>query len=118
MKEQKTPGRILTVVIRDDSPMIHCGDSPAYRSVQIELTDEQLARIGLRWTYSSGSNDYYEEISRCFIEPSNVGAQRRAQARPLERLVGRRHGFSKCQLPPKVTGTLRLIYNFQDAHFE
>ena len=71
MKEQKTPGRILTVVIRDDSPMIHCGDSPAYRSVQIELTDEQLARIGLRWTYSSGSNDYYEEISRCFIEPSN-----------------------------------------------
>ena len=72
MKEPKIPGRILTVVIRDDSPMIHCGDSPAYRSVQLELTDEQLARIGLKWTYSSGASDYYEEISRCFIEPSNA----------------------------------------------
>lgn len=72
MKEPKIPGRTLTVVIRDDSPMIHCGDSPAYRSVQLELTDEQLARIGLKWTYSSGSIDYYEEISRCFIEPPSA----------------------------------------------
>lgn len=60
----------------------------------------------------------YAALCVSAVMQPNVGAQRRAQARPLERLVGRRHGFSKCQLPPKVTGTLRLIYNFQDAHFE
>jgi hypothetical protein len=72
MQEQKLPGNILTVVIRNDAPLIHCGDCPSYRSVRIELTDEQLNLLGLKWTSSSGKDDYYEEISRCFIETYNV----------------------------------------------
>ena len=58
------PTNILTVTIRNDSPMIHCGDSPTYRSVQIKLTGEQFAAIQLR----HGE----EEISRCFIETECV----------------------------------------------
>lgn len=54
----------LTVTIRDDSPMIHCGDSPSYRSVQIELTPEQIAKIKLRQE---------EDFSRCWIEPELTG---------------------------------------------
>lgn len=53
--------RVLTVILRDDSPMIFCGDSPSYRSVQVELTDEQWAKIKPR--------DENESISTCFIEP-------------------------------------------------
>ena len=59
----------LTVVYRDDSPMIHCGDSPSYRSTQIELTSEQTKVLAPRVSYQQGEHTYYEAISRCFIEP-------------------------------------------------
>ena len=59
----------LTVIFRNDSPMIHCGDSPSYRSVQIELTPEQCALLKTRQTSTSCGNAIYEEISRCFFEP-------------------------------------------------
>lgn len=66
MKPPVYPERILTVVIRDDGPMVVSGDAPAYRSVRVTLTDEQVRMLELRW---SGHGDLYEEISRCFIEP-------------------------------------------------
>jgi hypothetical protein len=59
----------LTVIFRDDGPMIHCGDSPSYRSIQISLTPEQEQIIKPRKTYMSGGTQYHEEISKCFIEP-------------------------------------------------
>jgi hypothetical protein len=62
-------GKILTVVIRDDGPMFHCDDSPAYRSVQIELTEEQRERLKLYESHSSAGTHYYEHVSKCFIEP-------------------------------------------------
>ena len=62
------PGKILRVIIRDDSPLIHCDDHPSYRSVGVELTDDQLDAIKLRWAGSSRGNDHYESISKCFIE--------------------------------------------------
>jgi len=49
------PSNKLTVIIRDDSPMVNCGDSPAYRSVQIELTEEQVKRLGLLQTWTQGA---------------------------------------------------------------
>lgn len=58
----------LTVILRNDGPMINCEDSPTYRSVQLELTPDQLAKIEPRQTYSSGPSDYFESISKCFIE--------------------------------------------------
>jgi len=67
----KYPSNILTVVIRNDGPVIHCGDSPSYRSVQIKLTDEQIKQLVLSETNRVGVTAYYEEISRCFIEPHN-----------------------------------------------
>jgi len=60
---------VLTVVFRNDSPMIVCNDTPTYRSVQVELTPEQLEKIAPRKTgFSDGKLDY-ESISRCFLEP-------------------------------------------------
>lgn len=69
MQALKFPSNKLTVVIRDDGPMINCGDTPTYRSVQITLTDEQVNALALRATYASGKTRHHEEISRCFIEP-------------------------------------------------
>jgi hypothetical protein len=63
----------LTVILRDDSPMIHCGDSPSYRSVQINLTPEQCEALKPRWTGSSAGVDEYESISKAFIEPDEKG---------------------------------------------
>lgn len=65
----KYPSNKLTVVFRDDGPMIHCGDCPTYRSVQITLTDEQVRSLAMLPTHSSGATQFHEEISRCFIEP-------------------------------------------------
>jgi len=62
----------LSVIFRDDSPTIHFGDSPSYRSVQIELTPEQQERMKPRPTYRVGTTQYYEAISKCFIEPEGA----------------------------------------------
>ena len=58
----------LTVIIRDDSPMIHCGDVPSYRRVTIDLTDEQKAKLCLYATSSSMAKDIFESFSKCFLE--------------------------------------------------
>lgn len=39
---------ILTVVVRDESPLRYISQNPIYRSVQIELTEEQKKQIGLK----------------------------------------------------------------------
>lgn len=38
----------LTVIIRDDTPLIYCGDSPSYRTVSFSLTDEQVKMLELK----------------------------------------------------------------------
>ena len=65
----RTPGNILTVIIRDNGPLAMCGDSPSYRSVQIDLTPEQVEKMRLNASYMTGGVDYFEEISLAFIEP-------------------------------------------------
>jgi hypothetical protein len=62
----------LTVIFRDDSPMIFCNDSPFYRSVQIELTKQQNEMLKPLQTGTNGLNKIYESISKCFIEPAPV----------------------------------------------
>lgn len=71
MKPTIYPGRILTVVIRNDGPMLHSGDSPTYRSVRLTLNDEQVGQLALRQYGQWGGESLYEEISRCFIEPED-----------------------------------------------
>jgi hypothetical protein len=56
------------VIIRDDSPLIFCGDTPSYRSVAIELTDEQVQRCQLLWVGKNCETDHHETISRCFFD--------------------------------------------------
>ena len=57
----------LVVAIRDDSPMVFCGDSPSYRLVEIDLSEEQSSKIILRHTGGAGVHAVREEISRCYI---------------------------------------------------
>jgi hypothetical protein len=62
------PPRTIRVIIRDDSPLVFCGDTPAFRSVAIELTDEQMQACRLMWVGKNCGRDVYESISRCFFE--------------------------------------------------
>jgi len=74
-EKQRLPGYVLTVVIRDDSPMVFCGDSPAYRSVRVQLTHEQRKMLALNYLGKSGTVECYEEISNVFIEPLDAGKE-------------------------------------------
>jgi len=60
--------KTLRVIIRDDSPMIFLQDSPAYRSVEIELTPEQQGKLALQWCGSQGGTQFYETISKAFFD--------------------------------------------------
>lgn len=35
----------LTVIFRDDAPMIYAGDTPKYRTVVIDLTEDQATKL-------------------------------------------------------------------------
>ena len=59
----------LTVIIRDDNPLIHCGDVPTYRRVTFELTEEQKNKLALK--HLGNGTNYYEQISKCFLENLN-----------------------------------------------
>jgi len=63
------PNNKLTVIIRDDSPLIFYNDSPTYRSVTIKLTDDQLQKLKLKWIGERNRENFHETISKCFIEP-------------------------------------------------
>ena len=52
---------ILTVIIRDEGPVMHLNEPVAYRSVQIILTPEQARIVRLRHKN--------EAVSSCFLEP-------------------------------------------------
>jgi len=65
---KKSPGRKLTVIIRNDAPLIHCGDSPSYRTVELTLTKEQELAIMLRNTGMDCGRAHYETISKLILE--------------------------------------------------
>lgn len=69
--ESVLPHHVVTVVIRDDSPMMNTQSPPRRRSVRIELTDEQLEVLALEWVGRSGGADIYEEIESMWIEPDD-----------------------------------------------
>ena len=58
----------LTVIFRNDAPMVCVGDSPSYRTVVINLTPDQERQLELRQTYKSGKTQYYEDISKAILE--------------------------------------------------
>ena len=78
-KYKKLPSDALTVIFRDDSPTIHCGDSPSYRTVTVKLTDEQREALSLRFLFSQGNNHFWEDISRAIIEPAVAAGEETCQ---------------------------------------
>ena len=68
LNNPKYPPKTLRVVIRDDGPMVFCGDSPTFRSVAIQLTDEQRRQVELRCVGRNCDNDIYESVSRVFFD--------------------------------------------------
>ena len=52
--------KVLTVIIRDESPVIHLNEPVSFRTVQIVLTKEQVEK--LEFLHRE------ENISMCFIE--------------------------------------------------
>lgn len=59
---------ILTVIIRDDAPFSCVGDCPSYRTVRIELTEQQEKILVLKKTHTIAGHDYYESISKAILE--------------------------------------------------
>jgi hypothetical protein len=68
MRKYRTPGNQVTVIIRNDAPLIHCVDSPSFRTVRIALTPEQVNALELEWVSTSNGIDHYEEISKMILE--------------------------------------------------
>jgi hypothetical protein len=64
------PPKILTVIIRNDAPLIHLNDPPSHRSVRVELTPEQLDALQLNWAHTSSGIKHYESVSHAFLEDS------------------------------------------------
>ena len=62
------PSQTLTVIIRDDGPFVHMQEPCTYRTVHIELTDNQLEKLKLLNTYQVCGTDGYESICKCFLE--------------------------------------------------
>lgn len=67
-KGPRQPHGILTVIIRDDMPYICMQEPPRYRTVQLQLTEDQLKQIELRFVGMSCGEPIQEEISTCFLE--------------------------------------------------
>lgn len=58
----------LVVILRDDTPLLFCGDCPSYRTVTISLTKEQENEIKPRLLGRQDGNPIYEKISQCILE--------------------------------------------------
>jgi len=59
---------ILTVVFRNDGPLIFCNDSPSYRTVRVRLTGEQRRQLARRWIGVDRGQEHFESISQSIIE--------------------------------------------------
>jgi hypothetical protein len=68
MSESRLGPKTLRVIIRNDAPMVFCNDSPSYRSVEIELTPDQQAKLELQWCGSQCGTQIYESISNAFFD--------------------------------------------------
>lgn len=64
---QKLPPDTMTVIIRDDSPLVFAGSSPRYRSVRVKLTADQRKALMLGGSWNCG-NVLWEEVSQVIIE--------------------------------------------------
>jgi hypothetical protein len=68
MSESRLGPKTLRVIIRNDAPMIFCNDSPSYRSVEIELTQEQQNKLALQYVGANCGRQLFENISKAFFD--------------------------------------------------
>ena len=57
------PNSKLTIIIRDASPIYCEGGNPAFRTVSIDLTDEQREQLALKKSY------FVEDVDKVILEP-------------------------------------------------
>ncbi len=62
----------LTVIFRDDVPLIFCNDTPTYRTAQIELYEHQVRMLQPRHVGVNCGSNIYESISMCYLEPEDA----------------------------------------------
>jgi hypothetical protein len=62
----KLTPKTLTVIIKNIAPLIFEENPPTYRSVHIELTEDQ--RIKLGYVGTNCGNEIFEDVSQCFLE--------------------------------------------------
>lgn len=55
--------KVLTFVIRNDAPLVCAGSTPKYRTVRIELTDDQVRKVRLKHVGTAAGTEIFEEIS-------------------------------------------------------
>lgn len=67
------PSHTLTVVIADPGQFYFMQEPIRYRTVQIELTSEQMGQLELGYVGSSGPIEHYENVSMVFFERNNSG---------------------------------------------
>lgn len=58
----------LTVIFRDDMPLLYAGSPPGRRRVTIELTSDQIESLIPQYVGKSGGDKLFEEIDVCFLE--------------------------------------------------
>ena len=58
---------VLRVILRNEEPLFY-DDRPSYRLVSIDMTPEQIKKLEPRFCYRTNGQDFYEEISHCFLE--------------------------------------------------
>lgn len=68
----RVPDVMLTVVVRDISPFVFMQEPCVYRSVHIELTDEQRRQLALRNVGVNCGTPVYEEFAQAFLEPRGL----------------------------------------------
>jgi len=71
--KEKAAGECLTIIIRDNAPLIFANSTPTYRTVRVRLTEDQQNKIRLKHTGTLGGDEVWEEVSQCILEPMQGG---------------------------------------------
>jgi hypothetical protein len=58
----------VTFIVADYAPFIILQEPVRHRSVHIELTQEQIEKIGLKQSGTDCGKPIIETISKCFVE--------------------------------------------------
>jgi hypothetical protein len=58
----------LTVILRNDAPVIHAQAAATYRTVQVQMTASQIEALRPRRIGGTGETTYYEDFQMAILE--------------------------------------------------